>query len=83
MKAPKFTNSQRMFIVKQGSEGAPVSEICRKAEISQATYCQWVSNTPATPIKSSWTFANESLDELQRQLPGQRRRPIVTAYRVF
>jgi putative transposase len=38
MKVSKFTDAQKAFIVKQGEEGAPVVEICRKAGISQATY---------------------------------------------
>lgn len=29
------------FILKQGDEGVPVAEICRKAGISQATYFNW------------------------------------------
>ena len=38
MKASKFTDAQKAFIIKQGEDGTPVSEICRKAGISQATY---------------------------------------------
>lgn len=38
MKASKFTGDQKAFIIKQGEEGTPVAEICRKAGISQATY---------------------------------------------
>ena len=41
MKASKFTDAQKACIVKQGEEGTPVSEICRKAGISQATYFNW------------------------------------------
>lgn len=41
MKASKFTDAQKAFIIKQGEEGTPVSEICRKAGISQATYFNW------------------------------------------
>jgi putative transposase len=29
------------FILKQGAEGVPVADICRKAGISQATYFNW------------------------------------------
>jgi putative transposase len=32
MKASKFTDAQKAFIIKQGEEGTPVAEICRKAE---------------------------------------------------
>lgn len=41
MKASMFTDAQKAFIVKQGGEGIPVAEICRKAGISQATYFNW------------------------------------------
>ena len=33
--------ARRAFIIKQGEEGTPVAEICRKAGISQATYFNW------------------------------------------
>ena len=41
MKASKFTDAQKAFIIKQGEEGTTVAEICRKAGISQATYFNW------------------------------------------
>jgi putative transposase len=41
MKASQFTDAQKAFILKQGAEGVPVAEICRKAGISQATYFNW------------------------------------------
>jgi putative transposase len=41
MKASKFTEGQKAFILRQGEEGTPVAEICRKAGISQATYFNW------------------------------------------
>ena len=37
MKASKFSDAQKAFILKQGEQGLPVAEICRKAGISQAT----------------------------------------------
>jgi len=37
MKASKFTDAQKAFIIRQGDEGTAVAEICRKAGISQAT----------------------------------------------
>jgi putative transposase len=37
VKASKFTDAQKAFVIKQGEEGTPVAEICRKAGISQAT----------------------------------------------
>jgi putative transposase len=41
MKASKFSEAQKAFILKQGADGVPVAEICRKAGISQATYFNW------------------------------------------
>ena len=41
MKASKFTDAQKAFVIKQGEEGVPVADICRKAGISQATYFNW------------------------------------------
>ena len=38
MKVSKFAYAQKAFTIKQGDEGTPVAEICRKAGISQATY---------------------------------------------
>lgn len=41
MKASKFTDAQKAFLLKQGAEGGPVADICRKAGISQATCFNW------------------------------------------
>ena len=41
MKASKFTDAQKAFILKQGADGVSVAEICRRAGISQATYFNW------------------------------------------
>ena len=41
MKASKFSNAQKAFILKQGADGIPVADICRKARVSQATYFNW------------------------------------------
>jgi putative transposase len=41
MKASKFTDAQKAFILRQGEDGMPGAEICRKAGISQATYFNW------------------------------------------
>lgn len=38
MKASKFTDAQKAFVIKQGEEGTPFVQICRKAGIRQATY---------------------------------------------
>ena len=41
MKASRFPDAQKGFILKQGADGMPVADICRKAGISQATYFNW------------------------------------------
>jgi transposase-like protein len=41
MKASKFTEAQKAFILKQGEEGTSVAEICRKAGIGRSTYFAW------------------------------------------
>ncbi len=41
MKASTFSDAQKAFFLKQGADGVPVAEICRKAGISQATYFNW------------------------------------------
>lgn len=34
MKASKFTDAQKTFIIKQGEEGVTVADVCRKAGIT-------------------------------------------------
>jgi putative transposase len=41
MKASKFSDAQKAFTLKQGNDGVPVADTCRKAGISQATYFNW------------------------------------------
>lgn len=41
MKASKFTDAQKAFIIRQGEDRTPVAEICRKTGISQATFFNW------------------------------------------
>ncbi len=40
MKASKFTEAQKAFILQQSHDGMALAEICRKAGISQATHFQ-------------------------------------------
>ena len=37
MKASKFSDAQKAFIIKQGEDGTAVAKICRKAGISSST----------------------------------------------
>ena len=41
MRASKFTDAQKAFVLKQADEGVPVAEVCRKAGISSATFFNW------------------------------------------
>ncbi len=41
MKALKFSDAQKAFVLKQGADGVPTADICRKAGITQATYFNW------------------------------------------
>ena len=40
MKASRFSDAQKAFILKQGTDGMPVADVCRKAGISQADLLQ-------------------------------------------
>lgn len=56
MKASKFTESQKAFILKQGEQGTPVAEICRKAGIIQATYfknVRWLAAGQDAPTQGA------------------------------
>lgn len=41
MKTSKFTEAQIAFVLKQAQDGAPVTEVCRTAGISDATFYSW------------------------------------------
>lgn len=41
MKASRFSDAHKAFILKQGADGVPFAYICRRAGISQATYFNW------------------------------------------
>ena len=41
MKASKFTDAQKAFIIKQTEDRTSVAEVCRKAGISTATFFNW------------------------------------------
>ena len=43
MKRSRFTETQIVAILKEADSGVPVKDICRKYEISDATYYNWKS----------------------------------------
>jgi len=65
MKSSRFTDAQKAFIIKQGEEGIPVAEICRKAGISQATYFNW---------KKKWGGLMPSEMKRLREMEDENRR---------
>ena len=65
MKSSRFTDAQKAFIIKQGEEGTPVAEVCRKAGISQATYFNW---------KKKWGGLMPSEMKRLREMEDENRR---------
>ena len=55
MRKSRFTEAQIMAILGEGEAGLPVAQVCRKHEISTATYYQWKSK-----------YAGMSVSELKR-----------------
>ena len=43
MKASKFTDAQKAFIITPGEEGTPVAEVCREHGTSSASFYKWRS----------------------------------------
>lgn len=43
MKRARFTETQIVAILKEADSGVPVKDVCRKHEISDATYYNWKS----------------------------------------
>ena len=39
MKTSKFTEAQIAFILKPAEDGTAIAEVCRKAGIAEATFC--------------------------------------------
>jgi len=62
MKASKFTDAQKAFLIRQGDDGTPVADICRKAGISQATYFNWKKKY-AGLMPSEMKRLREKIDE--------------------
>lgn len=49
MKASRFTDARKAFILRQAEDGVPIGDICRKASISQATFYSWRKYAGMTP----------------------------------
>ena len=74
MKASRFSDAQKAFIIKQGDDGTPVAEICRQAGISQATYFNWKKKY-AGMMPSEMRRLRELEDENVAPLERSRREP--------
>ena len=41
MKKSRFSEQQIAFVLRQAEEGTPITEVCRKAGISEASFYAW------------------------------------------
>ena len=68
MKKARFTETQIVAILKEADSGVPVKDVCRKHEISDATYYHW---------KSKYGGMEESdlkrMKELEREISQLKR----------
>ena len=68
MKKARFTETQIVAILKEADSGVPVKDVCRKYEISDATYYNWKSKyggMEASDLKR--------MKELERELSQLKR----------
>ena len=68
MKKARFTETQIVAILKEADSGVPVKDVCRKHEISDATYYHWKSKyggMEASDLKR--------MKELERELSQLKR----------
>ena len=68
MKRARFTETQIIAILKEADSGVPVKDVCRKYEISDATYYNWKSKyggMEASDLKR--------MKELERELSQLKR----------
>ena len=74
MKASRFSDAQKAFILKQGADGMPVADICRKAGISQATYFNWKKKYDG--LLPTEMRRLKQLEDENGKLKQGRRRPV-------
>ena len=68
MKRARFSETQIVAILKEADSGVPVKDVCRKYEISDATYYNWKSKyggMEASDLKK--------MKELERELSQLKR----------
>ena len=66
MKASKFSDAQKAFILKPATDGVSAVEICRKAGISQVTFFDWKKRYDG--LLSKETRRLKSLDDENAKL---------------
>ena len=59
MKASKFADDRKAFVLKQGMDEVPLGDICRRAGINDATYCNWKKEM--TTVKQPSPFNHSHL----------------------
>ena len=66
MKARKYTEEQIISVLKEAEAGAPVSELCRKYGMSDATYYNWKARYAGLTVSELKRL--KSLEEENRRL---------------
>ena len=56
MKKSRFTESQIVAVLKEGEAGMPVAELCRKHDVSNATYYQWKSKYSGVQVVRAYAI---------------------------
>lgn len=65
MKASNYTDTRKAFIIKQGEDGTPLAEICRKAGNARATSFNCRGKYPS-PMPSQMKQPRELANEPRR-----------------
>ena len=75
MKTTKFTEAQIIFALRQADTGVPVSEVCRKMGVSEATYYNWKKKYAGLGVPELRKLRQlEEENQKLKQLAGGRHR---------
>ena len=83
MNASKFTDAQKAFIINQSEGGTPITEVCRKAGISLATFLNWMkkhAGLMSPEMKRLRDLEQESATEEDRRRPLARQGDAAARY---
>jgi len=79
MKASRFTDAQKAFIMRQGEDGTPLEDICRKAGSSQATHFNWNKTySGMMPSEMKQLHSTNPLEDLNGEI--KRRTDVVAIF---